>query len=132
MCLLAVPSAKRYKQEYGCYLERICADRITINTKNRNFYTRKNIRLSGKRLGRPPTDSEISAAHNQQLGADQRKRNEVEGCFGSEKRKSSLDLIMARMLKGAETSISMAFVVVCAEKIRRLLRFFFVIIYAWF
>ena len=39
-------------------------------------------------------------------------------------RKYSLDLIMARLSKGAENSISMAFVVMCAEKIRRLLRLF--------
>ena len=39
---------------------------------------------------------------------------------------------MARLAKGAETSISMAFLVMCAEKIRRLLRLFFVFISAWF
>ena len=33
--------------------------------------------------------------------------------------------------KGAENSISKAFVVMCAEKIRRLLRLFFVTIFAW-
>jgi hypothetical protein len=38
---------------------------------------------------------------------------------------------MARLPKGAETSISMAFLVMCAEKILRLLRLFFVTIYAW-
>jgi transposase, IS5 family len=123
--------AKKYKQEYGCYPERICADRIYINTKNRNFCTRNDIRLSGKRLGRPPKNPEISAVHKQQLSADQRRRNEVEGYFGSGKRKYSLDLIMARLSKGAENSISMAFVVMCAEKIRRLLCLFFITIFAW-
>ena len=127
-----IAQAKKYKQEYGCYPERICADRIYLNTKNRNFCTRNKIRLSGKRLGRPPKDPEITAAHKQQLSADQRKRNEVEGCFGSGKRKYSLDLIMARLPKGAEAFISMAFVVMCAEKILRLLRLFFVTICAWF
>lgn len=127
-----IAQAKKYKQEHGCYPERICADRIYLNTKNRNFCTRNNIRLSGKRLGRPPKDPEITAAHKQQLSADQRRRNEVEGCFGSGKRKYSLDLIMARLPKGAETLISMAFVVMCAEKILRLLRLFFVAICAWF
>jgi hypothetical protein len=82
-------------------------------------------------LGRPPKNSEISSAHKQQLSADQRRRNEVEGCFGSGKRKYSLDLIMARLSKGAENSISMAFVVMCSEKIRRLLRLFFITILAW-
>ena len=55
----------------------------------------------------------------------------MEGCFGSGKRKYSLDLIMARLSTGAETSISMAFLVMCAEKIRRLLRLFFVTIFGW-
>ena len=126
-----IPQAKKYKQEFGCYPERICADRIYINTKNRNFCTRNDIRLSGKRLGRPPKNPEISAAHKQQLSADQRRRNEVEGVFGSGKRKYALKLIMARLAKGAETSISMAFLVICAEKIRRLLRLFFITIFAW-
>jgi hypothetical protein len=125
-----IPQAQKYKHEYGCYPERICADRIYITIKNRNFCTRNNIRLSGKRLGRPPKDPEINAAHKQQLSADQRKRNEVEGVFGSGKRKYSLRLIMARLTKGAETSISMGFLVMCAEKILRLLRLFFVTIFA--
>ena len=125
-----IPQALKYKKEYGCYPERICADRIYINTKNRHFCTSNNIRLSGKRLGRPPKDPEVNAAHKQLLSADQRKRNEVEGVFGSGKRKYALKLIMARLAKGAETSISMAFLVMCAEKILRLLRLFFVFIFA--
>jgi hypothetical protein len=125
-----IPQAKKYKQEHGCYPERICADRVYINTKNRNFCSKNKIRLSGKRLGRPPKDPKVNAAHKQQLSADQRRRNEVEGVFGSGKRKYSLQLIMARLPKGAETSISMAFLVMCAEKILRLLCIFFVAFYA--
>jgi hypothetical protein len=125
-----IPQAKKYKQEHGCYPERICADRIYINTKNRNFCTRNNIRLSGKRLGRLPKNPEINAAHKQQLRADQRKRNEVEGVFGSGKRKYSLRLIMARLPKCAETSISMGFLVMCAEKVLRLFRLISANIYA--
>jgi IS5 family transposase len=70
-------------------------------------------------------DPEISTAHKQPLSADPKKRNEVEGCFESGKRKYSLDLIMARLSKGAETLISMAFLVMCTEKILRLLCLFF-------
>jgi IS5 family transposase len=39
---------------------------------------------------------------------------------------------MARLAKGAESSIAMAFVVMCAEKIPRLLCLFFAIIFDWF
>jgi len=38
---------------------------------------------------------------------------------------------MARLTWGAETSISMGSLVMCAEKILRLLRLFFVTIFAW-
>ena len=122
-----IAQAEKYNQDNGCYPERICADRIYINAKNRHYCTKNGIRLSGKRLGRPPKDPEINAAHKQQLSADQRRRNEVEGVFGSGKRKYSLKLIMARLAPGAETSISMSFLVMCAEKIMRLLRLFFVL-----
>jgi len=39
---------------------------------------------------------------------------------------------MARLPKGAETTVSMTFLVMCAEKIPRLLCLFFVAIYDWF
>jgi hypothetical protein len=38
---------------------------------------------------------------------------------------------MPRLAKGAETSICMAFLVMCAEKIRWLLRIIFVTVFAW-
>jgi hypothetical protein len=126
-----IVQAEKYKQDYDCYPERICADRIYINAKNRHFCTRAGIRLSGKRLGRPPKDPEVNAAHRQQLLDDQRRRNEVEGVFGTGKRKYSLKLIMAKLSAGAEGSISMSFLVMCAEKILRLLRLSFVFLFAW-
>uniref|UniRef100_UPI001C2139FC IS5 family transposase n=1 Tax=Synechococcus sp. CCY 9618 TaxID=2815602 RepID=UPI001C2139FC len=125
-----IAQAEKYKQDNGCYPERICADRIYINAKNRHFCAIAGIRLSGKRLGRPPKNAEINAAHKQQLSADQRRRNEVEGVFGSGKRKYSLKLIMARLTHGAATSISMSFLVMCAEKILRVLRLLSVLLFA--
>ncbi len=53
------------------------------------------------------------------------------GHFGTGKRKYSLKLIMARLKAGAEGTISMSFLVMCAEKILRLLRLFFVLLHAW-
>jgi hypothetical protein len=126
-----IAHAKKYQHENGSYPERIYADRIHLSTKNRNFCTRDNTRLSSQRLARLPKDPKISATHKQQLSADQRKRNEVEGCFGSGKRKYSLGLIMARLSKGAEALISIAFLVMCAENLR-LLRLFFITVCAWF
>ena len=113
-----IRQAKKYKQEYGYYPERIYADRIYINTMNHNCCIRNNIRLSSKRLDRSPKNPGISAAQKKRLSADQRRRNEVEGRLGQGRRKYSLDLTMARLGKGV-------------EKIRRLLRLFYGTIFAW-
>ena len=110
---------------------RICADRIYINTKNRNFCTRDNIRLSGKRLGRPPKDQAITAAYKQQLYADQRRRNEVEGCLWIREEEVFPRTHHGAAVQSAEALISMAFLVMCEGKILRLLRLFFVAILAW-
>jgi hypothetical protein len=40
--------------------------------------------------------------------------------------------VVVRLPKGAETTISMAFLEMCTEKIRRLLRLIFVLICSWF
>jgi len=64
------PQAKKYKLEYGIYPERICADRIYINPRNCNFCTWNDLRLSGKRLGRPLENPEIIAFQKQQVSSD--------------------------------------------------------------
>ncbi len=46
----------------------------------------------------------------------------MEGVFGTGKRKNSLNLIMPKLKAGAEGTISMSFLVMCAERILRLLR----------
>ena len=51
--------------------------------------------------------------------------------FGTGKRKYSLNLIMPKLKAGAEATISMSFLVMCAEKILRLLRLFFVLLFVW-
>ena len=56
------------------------------------------------------------------------RRNEVEDVIVSLTRKFSLDRIMARLKSCAQTSISMEFLDMCAEKVLRLLRLVFVFI----
>lgn len=80
--------------------------------------------------GMSPKNPQLNSAQKQQLIADQRRRNQGEGVFGSGKRKYAIKLIIARLIHGAKTSISMAFQVMCAEKILRLLHLFPVIIYS--
>ena len=89
------------------------------------------LRITGKRLCRPSQNPDVTSAQERQLRADQGRRNEVEGVFGSGKRKYSLDRIMARLKAGAETSIAMVFLVMCAEKVLRLLRRFLPLFLDW-
>jgi hypothetical protein len=70
---------------------------------------RNGTRLSGRRLGRPAKDPEVTSAHKQQLRSDPSRRNEGEGVFGSGKCKYSLDLIMhsgANLLRFGTLTIS--------------------------
>ena len=89
------------------------------------------LRLSGRRLGRPPKNPQVNAGHKQHLSADQRRRNEVDGAISFGKRKYSLQLIIARLTKGSGSSISIGFLVISAEKILRLLRLFLIVIDTW-
>ena len=65
-----IPQAKKYKQKYGSYPERIWADRFYINIKKWNFCIRNDLRLS-QAIGEATKDPEISAAYMRQLSADQ-------------------------------------------------------------
>ncbi len=95
-----------------------------INTKHSHFCARAGILLSGQRLGRPPNHLGINAEHRQQLLADPRQRNEVEGVFGTGKRRYSPNLIIAKLKAGAGGTISMGLLVMGDEKILRMLRLF--------
>jgi len=120
-----IEQSEKYKRDTGSYPERICADQVSITTKNHHYCTRYGIRITGKRLGRPSQNPDVTSAQVRQLRVDQGRRDEVEGVFGSGKRKYSLDRIMARRKAGAKTSISMTCLVMCAEKVLRLIRLFF-------
>jgi hypothetical protein len=54
--------------------------------------------------------------------SDMRKRSVIEGRIGTSKRKYGLDRIMTKLMETSRTVISMAFFVMNAEKILRLLR----------
>jgi hypothetical protein len=73
----------------------------------------------------------MKAEQGQQLLADQRKRNKLEGVFGTGKRRYSSNLIMSNLKTGADGSITMSFLVIGAEKILRLLRLFIILLFVW-
>jgi hypothetical protein len=65
----------------------------------------------------------VQIAEQQELfKSDLRKRSVVEGRIGTSKRKYGLDRILTKLIETSRTVITMAFFVMNAEKILRLLR----------
>ena len=95
---------------------------------NKKFCTENNIRLSG-RPRKKQVEAEVQTAEQQELfKSDLRKRSVIEGRIGTSKRTYGLDRIMTKLVETSRTVITMAFFVMNAEKIMRLLRLIFSIL----
>jgi len=123
-----IARAEQYKKERGYYPSRICADSIYMTSANKKFCAGNNIRLSG-RPRKKQVEAEVQTAEQQELfKSDLRKRSVIEGRIGTSKRKYGLDRIMTKLVETSRTVISMAFFVMNAEKILRLLRLIFALL----
>jgi hypothetical protein len=117
-----IARAEQYKEERGYYPARICADSIYMTLGNKKFCAGNNIRLSG-RPRKKQVKAEVQTAEQQELfKSDLRKRSVIEGRIGTSKRKYGLDRILTKLVESSRTVITMAFFVMNAEKILRLLR----------
>ncbi len=123
---------EKYKDRFGFYPEAVNADRIYGTRENRAWLAERNIRYSGKPLGRPPKlDMEKMAQF--QIEQKRRKkengiRNHIEGKFGEGKRAYDLDLVKAKLPNTSESWIAAIFMVM---NIARWLRdYFFVLIFS--
>lgn len=109
-------AAERYWQRYGCYPERILADKIYRNRDNLRFCKENNIQLNGPKLGRPPKDEKMYARQKLTERQEAGERNAVEGKFGEAKRCYGLNRMMTRLKNTSEVSIHMTFLVMNLEK----------------
>jgi IS5 family transposase len=117
-----IARAMQYKEERGYYPARICADSIYMTSENKRFCAANNIRLSGRPRKRQ-VEADVQTAEQQELfKSDLRKRSVIEGRIGTGKRKYGLDRILTKLVETSRTVITMAFFVMNAEKIMRLLR----------
>ena len=82
-----------YKALYGYYPELLLADRIYLTRENRKYMKDRDIRHSGKPLGRP---AEMPRHEKQKRKKEQNKRSEIEGKFGQAKSKYGLDDILTQ------------------------------------
>ena len=110
------------RKRFGCHPERILADKIYRSRKNREYCKEHGIRMSGPKLGKPKADKPADIATElKEIG----ERNEVEGKFGTGKRKYGLNLIKAKLEETARTDICMnLFVENLEHQIREDLRSF--------
>ncbi|OPZ83451.1 MAG: hypothetical protein BWY74_04445 [Firmicutes bacterium ADurb.Bin419] len=114
-----VDSIERYKANYGVYPEAVLADKIYRTRDNLNFCKSKGIRLSGPKLGK--ISEEEKREVKKQAYQDSCERNEVEGKFGTGKRKYTLGCIMAKLKETSESMIILNLLVMNLDKKLQLL-----------
>jgi len=117
---------EKYRRRYGRYPESVHVDKIYRTRANHAYCKERGIRMSGPRLGRPPTDQEILKSVQRQAREDESKRVEVEGKFGAAKRVYGLERVRTKRKETSETTIMMAVLVMNLSKI---LRDLFVLVY---
>lgn len=111
--------AEAFKQRTGSYPESIHADKAYRNRDNLRWCRENNIRLSGPALGRPLVEDEDRTARIKQQRLDERIRIEIEGRFGTAKRRYGLDKIMTKLRQTSETTIALILFVMNLDKILR-------------
>ena len=92
-----IDAVEGYYARTGHFPERVLADQIYRNKKNRRYCEVRNIRLSGPKLGRPSKEESESKQHRKQTHQDMIDRIEVERHFSRTKRCFGLDLIMEKL-----------------------------------
>ena len=112
---------EKYKERFGCYPESVHADKIYQSRENREYCKERNIRITGKPLGRPPKQTDENkerlAAEKKQRYKDDIDRIAVEGRFGVAKRRYGLGLIKSKLRETSETDINLSIMVLNLDKI---------------
>jgi IS5 family transposase len=121
--------AGRYSNEHGFNPARICADAVYITLGNKKFCNDHGIRLSGRARKKEAEEIEVHTVEQQELfKSELEKRSVIEGRIGTSKRKYGLDRIMTKLVATSRSVIGMAFFVMNAEMILRLLRLLFAVL----
>lgn len=95
----------KYKKQHGYYPELVQSDGIYMTQENRKFLKEKNIRHTGKPLGRKPKEKLSKQAQKIQK-IERAERNHIEGKFGQGKVKYGLNRIMAKLTTTSESWVA--------------------------
>ena len=114
-----------YRQEHGCYPQRILVDKIYRNRETISWCKAQGIQLTGPALGRPAKNAERTKQAKKQEYQDICDRNIVEGEFGVGKRSYGLNRIMAHLPETSFCVIGIALLCMnLTKRLRSLLRQF--------
>lgn len=113
-----IEQVENYKKLNGHYPELVQTDEIYMTRENRKFLKDKNIRHTGKPLGRKPK-VELSRYEKNKLKKERGERNHIEGKFGQGKSKYKLNKIMARLAQTSESWIGAIFFVMNILKLSK-------------
>lgn len=97
-------AVENFHKRFGFWPQRILADKIYRNKRNKAFCMEHGIRMSGPKVGRPGKDDADEIIREL---AEIGERNEVEGKFGTGKRKYGLNRIMAKLKETTDSMIKM-------------------------
>ena len=96
---------EKYREHNGYYPEAIIADTIYGTRENRQWLAERNIRFSGKALGRPPKES-LTPYQKRKKRREQGMRNQIEGKFGQGKNAYDLNRVRARTARTSESWVA--------------------------
>lgn len=95
-----------YKELNGFYPEVVITDQIYGTRENRLWLKERNIRFSGKPLGRPSAKETLSPYQKRKQRMEQRQRNHIEGKFGQGKNAYDLNRVRTRTARTSESWIA--------------------------
>ena len=102
---------ENYRERFGCYPEVVIADMIYGTRDNRRYLKKHGIRYSGKALGRPSKNPDLSRKESKRRKQEAGIRNRIEGAFGIGKRRFGLGRVMTKLSETSESWIAMVILV---------------------
>lgn len=109
-----------YRTLKGCWPEIVLADRIYLNRGNRKWLTEKNIKITGRPLGRPPKEK-LSAYQKSKQRKINNERNHIEGKFGQAKNGYGLSRIRAKRSDTSQSWVAAIFWVMNIVRLNKIM-----------
>lgn len=107
-----------YKNLHGHYPELVQVDRIYLNRDNRKYLKDRNIRYTGRALGRPIKE-EVNSYQKRKMREEAAERNQIEGKFGQGKNGYNLNKIRAKLQNTSESWIAAIFFIMNLIKLSK-------------